>query len=139
MTAMKPLVLAFAAAVWVTLPALAAIPPQKPEMLKDNATHIVVGKVQGVYSTEVMKKAEFVDRHYVIEVEVTAVEKGEGVQAQKVIYVKAWKPAGRPRGWAGPQGQNVIPAAGDTGRLYVTRAEDGTFTLLTPNGWEAVK
>jgi hypothetical protein len=123
----------------LAIPALAALPPRKAEDLKKTASHVVVGKVKAVYSTEDKRKPDMIDRQFVIELVVSAVEKGEGPAVDKVLYAKCWRPEKRPAGWAGPQGQNVIPEAGNTGRAYLSQAEDGSFSLLTPNGWEPQK
>jgi len=124
-------------AMFVAFPALAALPPQKPEALKSGSAYIVVGKVQAVYTTEQKTDRGFVNKLYVFEVVVNSVEKGEGLKEGKVIYAKAWKPESRPQGWAGPQGQNHIPEVGEVGKLYLTQAEDGSLSLMTPNGWES--
>lgn len=123
----------------LALPALAALPPRSAENLKQTASHVVTGKVKAVYTTDEKRQADMIDRQFVIELVVTAVEKGEGPAVGKVLYAKCWRPEKRPAGWAGPQGQNVIPQPGDTGRAYLSQADDGSFSLLTPNGWEPDK
>jgi len=128
--------LVLAALMLVSFSALGALPPQSAEALKKNSALIVVGKVQAVYTSEQKTDRGFVNRLYVFEVVVNSVEKGEGLKEGKVIYTKAWTPASRPLGWAGPQGQNRIPKEGETGKLYLTQGEDGSLSLVTPNGWE---
>ncbi|HSI32305.1 MAG: hypothetical protein ACAI43_03485 [Phycisphaerae bacterium] len=128
-----PLLLIVAA---LAFPVLAAIPPQRPDDLQKNATHIVAGKVVAVYATEVpLDREGMTNRLYAIEVTVTKAEKGEGLAEGKVVFAKCWTPAKRPRGWAGGQGQNKVPAAGETGKLYLAQQADGTYTVLSPNGW----
>jgi hypothetical protein len=125
---------------FITLPLLAAIPPRKAEDLQRDATHIITAKVKAVYSTdETRDKPDFVDRHYCIEVVVTKIEKGEGLGVSKVAYLKCWQPEKRPFGWAGPQGQNHLPKVGDEGRYYLAEGDDGSLTILTPNGYEPPK
>ena len=119
--------------------ALAALPRKSLEELKAQATHVVVGRVEAVYSTERASGAGSADRHYVVELTVTAVEKGEGPREGRVVYAKCWQPAKRPAGWTGGQGQDEVPAAGKVGRLYLAEAKDGTYSLLTPNGWAEEK
>ena len=135
MAAMRTTLL-FIVALCVAFPVLAALPPQRPDDLKKGAAYIVVGKVQAVYTAEDKQERGFVNRLYMFEVVVSSIEKGEGLKEAKVIYVKAWKPQSRPTGWAGLQGQNHIPEAGESGRLYLTQADDGSLSLMTPNGWE---
>jgi hypothetical protein len=128
------MVLMLAGVVW------AAVPPLSPEALKERATHIVVGEVRVVYSAErAGERAGFVDRVYCIEVAPSAIEKGEGLKEGRVVYARGWRPAKRPAGWAGPQGQNVIPEAGKRVRMYLVEGKDGGMDLVEPNGVEVVK
>ena len=62
-------------------------------------------------------------------------------QEAETIEVKFWRPAKRPRGWAGPQGQNSILWRGEEVRLYLTRDSNqaGVYHLLMPNGWERLE
>ena len=120
------------------LPASAAVPPRSPENLKENATDIVVGQVVRVYAGTREVREGMTDDVYVAEVKVGATAKGESAPG-KVIFVRYWKPKSRPRGWTGPQGQNVLPAAGKSVRLFLVRAEDGGLDVLTPNGVEVVE
>jgi hypothetical protein len=123
----------------VTWSSFAAVPSLRPEELKKNGSHIVLGRVEAVYSVEKSGRPDMADRHYVIELVVTAVEKGDGLNERQVVYGKCWKPSKRPERWTGSQGQNEVPEAGAEGRLYLKQGKDGTFTLLVPNGWEATK
>ena len=128
----------FALALFSVLPASAAVPPRSPENLKENATDIVVGQVVRVYAGTREVREGMTDDVYVAEVKVTAAEKGD-LAAGKVVFARYWKPKSRPRGWAGPQGQNVLPAEGKTVRLFLVRAADGGLDVLTPNGVAVVE
>jgi hypothetical protein len=119
--------------------ASAAIPPLSKEDLNKQATHILVGDVRAVYTTEKPGERGFTDRLYCIEVVPTALEKGEGLKEGRVIYARAWTPAKRPRGWTGGQGQNVIPEAGKRVRVYLAQAKDGGLDLVEPNGLEVTR
>ncbi|HYE21495.1 MAG TPA: hypothetical protein VEA69_23815 [Tepidisphaeraceae bacterium] len=124
----------------VSVPAFAALPPQRPADLKKTATHVVTGTVAAVYTTEAaLDRPGMVNKLFAVEFAVTAVEKGEGLAEGKVVFAKCWKPAKRPTGFAGPQGQNALPAVGETGRLYLKLQADGTYAVLTPNGWEIAR
>jgi hypothetical protein len=127
-------VLALAGVVW------GALPPLSPERLKEEASHIVVGEVRVVYSAErAGERGGFVDRVYCIEVMPSAMEKGEGLKEGRVIFARTWRPAKRPAGWAGPQGQDVIPEAGKRVRVYLVEGKDGGMDLVGPNGVEVLK
>ena len=126
---------------------LAAVPPRKAEELRTDATDIVLGEVRFVYAAEA-KVEHGTDTRYCIEFAVTTVEKSPAdkratapatAPAPKLIYARCWTPAKRPAGWAGPQGQNVVPKSGQRVRLYLTRGSDGGFDVLEPNGVELDK
>jgi hypothetical protein len=117
-----------------------AIPPLGKEELKQSATHIVVGEVKRVYTSEKAgDRAGFTDRVYAIEVAPSAIEKGEGLKEGRLIYARAWTPDKRPFGWVGGQGQNIIPEAGKRVRMYLREGKDGGLDLVEPNGVEVVK
>lgn len=118
--------------------ALAALPPRSTENLAETADVVAVGRV-----AEVTSKSEAVgpgssNLNYVITVDVLAVQKGEAIKPDAQARFTARKTEKRPMGWAGPQGQNVVPAAGDVVRLYA-RIGEGTMALLEPNGVEVLK
>ena len=57
-------------------------------------------------------------------------------------HIVYWKPAKRPQGWVGPQGQNSHPEVGDEIIAYCKRKdrdEKDTYHLIEPNGWEKQK
>jgi hypothetical protein len=118
--------------------------PRKAEELRGDATDIVSGEVRFVYAGE-QRVSGGTDTRFCIELAVTRVEKGRATSAPstqptgQMIYARCWKPAKRPDGWAGHQGQNLIPKPGQRVRLYVTRDDDGGFDVLEPNGAETVK
>jgi hypothetical protein len=145
---MRRLGAAPAATVFLMGLCLAAVPPRKAEELRSDATDIVVGEVRFVYAGDA-KVEHGTDTRYCIELAVTTVEKSPAdktatappttAPASKLLYARCWTPAKRPAGWAGPQGQNLIPKPGQRIRLYLTREADGGFDVLEPNGVEAVK
>jgi hypothetical protein len=118
---------------------LSALPPRSKDDLEKSATDIVVGEVKQVYTAARQIKPDMVDTLYCFEIHVSKVEKGERGKAGKVLMARAWKPARRPTGWAGGQGQNMIPEPGKTYRFYLVEAEHGALDAITPNGIEAQK
>jgi hypothetical protein len=117
-----------AAGLW----AAAEVPRQTPEQLQKNSSHIVTGEVLAVYSYD-DKDGDMVTARHVAEIKVDAVEKGEGLAAGQVVYVRLWTVKKRPEGWVGASGHSV-PKPGDVVRAHVTRGEDGRLDALLPNG-----
>lgn len=116
----------------------AEVPLLTPDELQQDAKQIVTGKVQRVYTTEKKLDKSYVDTLYAVEVVVSAVEKGEDIAADQVIFVKAWQMKKRARGWAGPSGQDLIPKPGQVVKLYLTGG-NGSYDALSPNGIRALK
>lgn len=120
----------------------AAIPPLSSETRELYASHIAEGTVVEVDQKLVNahgEDPEFKDWHFVAHVKVSKFVKAELYSEQEAeqIQVKYWKPAKRPHGWTGAQGQNGWMAQGDEVRLYMSKARElDTYDLLTPNGFE---
>ena len=118
----------------LTSPAVAELPPLSQEQLEQQASHIVTGRVVEVYSTQRQKDSpEFVDTLYAIELAVDGVTKGEGIKDGQQIFIRTWKASRRPRGWAGPGGQSMIPRRHQNVTAYLSN-KDGGYNVLIPNG-----
>jgi len=137
--ARHPFAWAFTAVALVAPALFAALPPQRQEQLKENATHIITGEVGAVERNTRLRSPTMADYVYTIQITLAGVEKGEGIAAKQMVKVQTWEPSLRPRGWVGPQGQNDIPRTGQQVRAYLSRTAEGAFDLLTPNGWELMK
>ncbi len=118
--------------------------PMTEEKMKNEATHIVVGKVLDV-TTKVEKskyEAGFEDTIYTITVEVQGIAKGAGPKKGEKITVVAWTPyAEEPKGTETPrlrppglQGHEVVPKKGDTATFYLTGGGKEPYKPLLPNG-----
>jgi len=76
--------------------ASAAVAEKKPlsaDELKGEATDIVTGKVKAVYSREVkptLYGAGTIETHYLVEIALNAVEKGEKLKKGAVVYARCW-------------------------------------------------
>ncbi|KAF0244489.1 MAG: hypothetical protein FD180_2450 [Planctomycetota bacterium] len=130
------------------LPLAAEKVNMSPEKLRETATHVVVGKVVAVYARKV-EDAKWRTTHYVAEVAVADVEKGEGLAKGGLVYARYWT-----REWIGggdmPPGTNGhrdCPAEGKTLRIYLARNaydgfsdenKDGGFNVIGANGFEAI-
>lgn len=114
------------------LVARAALPPLSPEELKEQATDIVLVTVMNVQeSVEDVPGGN--DHVYRLNVRVDDAKKGS-LRSGLTITVECKKTGQRPPGWAGPQGQNEIPAEKARVKMYL-REQDNRFFLLEPNGW----
>lgn len=118
-----------------------------PAWLKKTATHVLIGTVTAVYESNV-SDAEWSTTRYVAEVRIKTVEKGEGLKADELVYVRYWH-----RRWisASPprpttNGHRGLPSAGETLRIYLARnayngagtTNDGGFDVVFANGFEKV-
>lgn len=125
--------------------ALAEARPLTPKELTDNSTNIVTGRVLAIYARDVETERSgkgTVETHGVVEIEVEAVEKGDGIKAKDIVYARCWhlKKHGvdiRP----GPVGHD-IPKEGANVRAYLVRGgrsptqkKDSGFAALEPNGF----
>jgi hypothetical protein len=100
--------------------------------LENKATHVVVGTVRGVYTSESDKDKGVT--HYVIEIEVEGVQKGQGPKSREVLYARCWKRKEKPESPDISNGQAEIPAVSAYVRVYLKRGKDGGYDTLEPNG-----
>src|SRR5262245_58699424 len=63
--------------------------PLSPEELRNTATHVVIGKVQGIF-TRTTDEGDWRVTRYVAEVKVEKAEKGDGVKEGDLLYVRYW-------------------------------------------------
>ena len=127
--------------------------PSSKQELETIATHIVVGKVQAVYSYKEREGIPLVSGyeydHKVAEVKIEKVEKGK--VSEKLIYVRYWS-----RKWKGmvlppPGGQSFSPQPekGQMCRFYLAKNsydglsekgnQDGGYNVVYVNGVEPIK
>jgi hypothetical protein len=112
---------------------------------RSQATHVVVGKVEGVYVRE-----EGDTRHYVVEIAVEKVEKGDNVKAGDTVYVRCylWTPdfykgkklteaEERKLGFRGGA-YDGIPKEGERVRAFA-KFRGGKYDGVYPNWYEVLK
>lgn len=122
--------------------------PEKPDMPPDalakTATHVVVGKVEQIWS-RVEDKDSWETTRYVAEIRVEKAEKGDGLAAGELVYARYWH-----RVWDGfgqmptdTVGHRGLPEPGQRVRVYLARdaydgfgeAKDGGFNVIGANGF----
>ena len=130
----------------------AAKAPSSQEQLEKTATHIVVGKVQAVYSYKeregipVLSGYEY--DHKVAEVKIEKVEKGKITES--LVYVRYWSRNWKGLGLPPPGGQSYEnqPKKGETCRFYLAKnaydgwskgSQDGGYNVVYVNGIQPVK
>lgn len=117
-----------------------------PAVLRQRATHVIVGKVQRIYTRKRLEIPWQYTR-YVAEVQVTKVEKGTGIRTGQVVFARYWE-----RRWLSASqppskinGHASLPDEGATLRVFLARYasdgfdkenKDGGFNVLIPNGFE---
>ena len=123
----------------------AALPPLSEEARSEGAKHVFEGVVHNMRAN-LTTRGNFLDIqdwNYTADIFTDRVLKGD-LREKTSVEVVFWHPARRPRGWAGPQGQNEIPYLGNKGIFYVyeegtTVIGPGPLRLLEPNGWELLE
>jgi hypothetical protein len=126
-------------------------PALSPEDQKAEATHIVTGAVQAVYSRDVetaLYGKGTLETHFLLEIEVRGVEKGNGIAKGDIVYARCWrlKKHGASGPVPGPSGHSDIPSAGEQVRAFLAKGKyaptgqtDNGLTLVFPNGIEKLK
>jgi hypothetical protein len=120
-----------------------------PAGLRKGATHVITGTVTAIYERE-SREGEWKYTRYVAEVCVKTVEKGEGLAAGDLAYVRYWR-----RSWRGSRemppstsGHRGLPKEGETLRIYLARNaydgfstenDDGGLNVLGANGFERLE
>lgn len=114
-----------------------------PEQLREDASHIVVGKIQKVYESK-SKEGNWAHTDSVAEISIQTVEKGKGIAKGQLLYARIWN-----RSWIGER-DAVPPSAsghyavqanvGRTVRAFVVRNKnDQGFDVLLTNGMQEIK
>src|SRR5262249_2903614 len=119
------------------------------EELRDTATHVIVGKVTGIYERK-EDAGDWKYTKYVAEVQIEKSEKGEVLRAGEMAYARYWR-----RQYAGKEkfpppstnGHRGLPAAGQKLRIYLARNaydgfsqdnRDGGLNVIGANGFDAL-
>lgn len=121
------------------VPAVAEKPNSSPAQLESLATHIVRGEVVRVF-TRVRQQGKFRVTHFVAELKVAAVEKGDGIRLDRPLYARYWTQAWTGAGYPPPgtSGHDTVEE-GASVRAYLARnAYDGFGTERHDGGYEVI-
>ena len=126
--------------------------PSSKQQLETIATHIVVGKVQAVYSHKEREGIPLVSGyeydHKVAEVKIEKVEKGK--ISESLVYVRYWSRTWKGIGLPPPGGQSYEnqPKKDQTCRFYLAKDsydgwkdgnKDGGYNVVYVNGIQPIK
>ena len=126
--------------------------PSSEDQLEKTATHIIVGKVQAVYSYKEREGVPLVSGyeydHKVAEVKVEKVEKGK--ISESLVYVRYWSRKWKGIGLQPPGGQSYEnqPKKKQTCRFYLAKNsydgwkdgnKDGGYNVVYVNGIQPIK
>ena len=129
-------------------PLRAEIAPKSPEQMHKMATHVVTGKVTGIY-TSTSRQGDYQRTHYVAELAIDKIEKGDGLKEKQLVYVRYWTQRWVGRGLQPPgtNGHRDLPAAGDAVRVYLVNkgydgggeVGDGGYNVVFADGFVDLK
>jgi hypothetical protein len=112
----------------------AEVPSLRPDELKGEATHIVVGDLRKLYRS-VEPGGDFELTRGIAEILVEEFEKGEGPKAGEVVFVRFWNQRWVGKGAPPPHASgHDVPAKGAVARVHAKRGPDGSYEALLPNG-----
>ena len=128
--------------------AMAAKRPYSKKELEKIATHIVVGKVQAIYS-RAAREGDYEYVHKVAEVKIEKLEKGKGPAG--LVYVRYFDRNWKGKGLVPPGGGSYSPQprTGGAYRFYLARnaydgwsfegPRDGGYNVVYVNGVQPIK
>ena len=138
---------------WATLLMIAVVwtPLEKVDMSREQlfktATHVIRAETRAVYASEPVRAHGYDRIQYVAELRILDLEKGDGIAAGELIYVRYWQQT-----WAasdfpppGTNGHRDPPRVGEELRVYLARNAydgfgphpmDGGFNVIGANGFE---
>jgi hypothetical protein len=122
----------------VTSEARAEVPLRRPDELKRESTHIIVGKLRMVYRS-VEPGGDFEQTRGIAEIVVEKVEKGVGPNVGEVVYARFWNQRWVGKGEVPPHSRgHRVPTKSAAVRAYLKRDQEGSYDVLLPNGLAVV-
>jgi hypothetical protein len=128
--------IALTVAVFVPGTCIAAEKSKSPADLRRSATEIFTGKIARLYSY-VSKEGNYEDTHYVAEIKVERVEKGEYDAPLAYARFDRSRYIGRGNPSPDESSERITPKFSGMTRVYVKKADDGGFDALS-QGFESL-
>ena len=115
--------------------AVAEIPDLSLADLQQSATQVITGKVIRIYSVVERTSSDWETTYRVAEIQVEGLETGEPIGS--LAYVRFWRKQYVGNGLAPPgyYGHRGTPQPGDSVQIFVEKAADGGYDVLSPNGF----
>jgi hypothetical protein len=136
----------FAVAVGLALP-VASAADRRPEA-RGEATHVVVGRVEGVYAQQGARGA---NQRHVVEIAIEKVERGDGLKAGQTFYASCYRPNPKAPDLSKLSerqreaflltvdgGHNAVPREGERVRVFVIHS-GGKYNGVFPDWFDALK
>lgn len=129
---------------------LAEVGPLSSKQKQEYATHIVTGTVQAIYSYDDTRRAgTVVDTRYVLEINITGIKKGKGLNKGEIVYARGWRAKRRPPNSVGASGHYIFPtkrgigrphllSRGQNIRAFLQHRKNGGYDIVFPNGIEVL-
>ena len=115
-----------------------AVKVDMPGQAERESSHILTGTVLAIYS-KVTRDAYYESSHCVAAVRIESIEKGGGLKAGDLIYVRyigsmSWiGKGGMP---PGPSGHENTPGEGEKRKICLTRNADGGYDVYYVSGFQ---
>lgn len=118
----------------------AEVPLISSKELSQDASHVVRGKVERVYSST-ERDGNWENTKLVAQIAVDKVEKGSGIDKAKPVYVRYWRTNWIGKTPAPPHsgGHDMIPLGAECRLFLSVNEDDGGYDMLLPNGVEVLK
>ena len=109
-----------------------------PGEAEQKSSHILTGTVTAVYS-RITRDASHETGHYLAEVRVESIEKGDGFKPGQMVYVRYWhhlKRLGKGQEEPGESGHQNIPEEGQRRKICLVRKSDGSHEVYYVSGFK---
>jgi hypothetical protein len=124
---------------WLSLVGVThAVKVDLPGEAENKSSNIVTGAVTAIYS-KITRDSSYEWNHCVAAVRIEKIDKGDGLKAGDLIYVRyiaGTKWIGKGMMPPGPGGHNNVPAEGEKRKICLTKNPDGGFDVYYVSGFK---